>query len=207
MKQISKGTIFIVDISGFTKLVQATNNEDGMEIVHNLLNAVIRNNMLSMDINEIEGDAILFYKTGTALSLENILAQFDVMLKAFNREKARWVNRFPVVQSLSIKAVVHYGEFSRYNIGGFDKLFGKALIDAHRLLKNSVGLQTYVLVTSQLLDLLGQPDAEADAKNFLCEWYDVGHLCYRFFGFEERVSEKIGMRNRHKAPAMPVMAN
>ncbi|NDU97360.1 DUF2652 domain-containing protein [Spirosoma terrae] len=46
-------------------------------MIASLLGAIIRNNTLDFHISEIEGDAILFYKYGTALPVTAVLLQFE----------------------------------------------------------------------------------------------------------------------------------
>ena len=86
MKKGSKGLIFIVDISGFTKFVSRTANEDGNWVIRQLFNSIINANELSFQISEIEGDAILFYQFGKPLSVTKILAQFIKMLHSLHAD-------------------------------------------------------------------------------------------------------------------------
>jgi hypothetical protein len=51
---------------------------------------------------------------------------------------------------LSLKVIIHYGEFSSYKVKEFSKLLGKDIIIAHQLLKNDIGLHEYMLVTDNL---------------------------------------------------------
>ncbi|QMW05014.1 DUF2652 domain-containing protein [Spirosoma foliorum] len=59
-----KGTILIVDISGYSQFVKQANNITGASVIASLLGSIIRNNTLDFQLSEIEGDAILFYKYG-----------------------------------------------------------------------------------------------------------------------------------------------
>jgi hypothetical protein len=186
MKKESKGLIFIVDISGFTRFVSRTANEDGNLIIRQLFNSIINANELSFQISEIEGDAILFYQFGKPLSVSKILAQFRKMLHSFQTQIKRLRGAYPIVKDLSIKVIVHYGEMSVYQIGRFFKLFGRPLIDAHRLLKNSIGLDTYVLITNQYINELTSEYKLPQHCGFnACELYDVGNLCYTYFPFQQ----------------------
>src|SRR5687768_12534292 len=62
------GTIIIVDIRGFTKLVYNRDLATGKNITLSLLSSIIRNNRIGLSIAEIEGDAIFFYKFGKSPS-------------------------------------------------------------------------------------------------------------------------------------------
>ena len=185
MKEGTKGTVFIVDISGYTRFIKETSNADGTKIIKKLLTSIIKSNSLSFQISEIEGDAILFYQFGKPVAVKKILNQFEKMLAAFNAQIKKLKIVFPEVKDLSIKVVVHYGLMSIYEIGRFFKLFGKPLVDAHRLLKNSIPSNTYVLITNeylQELEVLGNnPNLSSGYRH--CELYDVGNLCYTYFPF------------------------
>ena len=186
MKKKSKGLIFIVDISGFTRFVSRTANEDGNLIIRQLFNSIINANELSFQISEIEGDAILFYRFGKPLPVSKILAQFRKMLRSFQAQIKKLKGIYPIVKDLSIKVIVHYGEMSVYQIGRFFKLFGRPLIDAHRLLKNSIGLDTYVLITNQYVnELTYEYKLPQHCGYNACELYDVGNLCYTYFPFQQ----------------------
>jgi hypothetical protein len=185
MKEGTKGTIFIVDISGYTRFIKETNNEDGTRIIKRLFNSIIQANCLSFRISEIEGDAILFYQFGKPPAVKKIFKQFEDMLNAFNTQIRQLQISFPEVKSLSIKVIVHYGVMSIYEIGRFLKLFGKPLVDAHRLLKNGIQSNTYVLITNEYLQELEASGKHPHLRNGYrrCELYDVGNLCYTYFPF------------------------
>ncbi|WP_221393509.1 DUF2652 domain-containing protein [Dyadobacter sp. NIV53] len=185
MKEGTKGTVFIVDISGYTRFIKETNNADGTRIIKKLFTSILKANCLFLQISEIEGDAILFYQFGKPIAVKKILAQFEKMLASFNAQVNQLRILFPEVTDLSIKVIVHYGRMSIYEIGRFFKLFGRPLVDAHRLLKNSVPSSTYVLITSEYmkeLKIIG-PHTQLPTGHQHCERYDVGNLCYTYFSF------------------------
>ncbi|MDN3551518.1 DUF2652 domain-containing protein [Mucilaginibacter aquaedulcis] len=119
-----KGTIFIVNISGYDHFVSEIGNEMGSLIIAKLLNAIIKANNLSFLISEIEVDAILFYRLGPAFTTDVILAQFKAMLKSFNNEINACKSFYPQVKKLSIKWVVHYGNIGNFSVNGFSRLHG-----------------------------------------------------------------------------------
>ena len=61
-KMETKGLLFIPDISGFTRFVNETEIEHSRLIIQELLETLINTNEIGLEISEIEGDAILFYK-------------------------------------------------------------------------------------------------------------------------------------------------
>lgn len=182
---MENGIIFMPDISGYSHFVRETDTGEGATIVAALLDALITENHLSFEISEIEGDAILFYRHGKAFPVQMILQQFNQMLRSFNAVKERFMTTYPQIASLSLKLIVHYGTLAMYSVKGFAKLYGKAVVEAHRLMKNNVDSDTYVLVTDAYMQESGNAAPDGDpAGNSVkqCENYsDIGKLCYTFF--------------------------
>jgi hypothetical protein len=154
---MSKGLLFIPDISGFTKFVNETEIEHSRFIIEELLENIINSNQLGLTISEIEGDAVLFFKFGDPPSTEEIYQQVEKMFCNFQKQIKNYeIQRVcPCTAckgavNLSLKVITHYGEFSTYNVREYNKLIGKDVILAHQLLKNDIDLHEYWLVTSDL---------------------------------------------------------
>lgn len=154
---VNKGLIFIPDISGFTRFVNQTEIEHSRVIIQELLEILINANQIGLEISEIEGDAILFYKYGNAPSLEEIYHQVEKMFCEFHRHLVAYEQRricqclaCKSANDLTLKVITHYGEFTGYNVKHFSKLIGKDIILAHQLLKNDIDHHEYWLVTDEL---------------------------------------------------------
>lgn len=155
----NKGLLFIPDISGFTRFINEIEIEHSRHIIQQLLEVLINANNTGLEISEIEGDAILFYKFGQPLELEAIYKQVENMFCAFHRHLNAYDNR-KICQckacvsavDLTLKVITHYGEFTTYNVKNFSKLIGRDVIVAHQLLKNDIAQHEYWLVTDNLLD-------------------------------------------------------
>ena len=65
--------LFIPDISGFTRFVNEVEIEHSRFIIQQLLEVLIKANEVGLEISEIEGDAILFYKFGEPQKLEIVV--------------------------------------------------------------------------------------------------------------------------------------
>ena len=154
----NRGLLFIPDISGFSRFVSATEIEHSRMIIQELLEILINANEMRLEISEVEGDAILFYKFGNPPDLEAIYSQVEKMFCAFHRnliayESRRYCQCKACVSAveLTLKVITHYGEFTGYNVKNFHKLIGKDVIVAHQLLKNDIPKHEYWLVTQDLL--------------------------------------------------------
>lgn len=154
----NKGLLFIPDISGFTRFVNETEIDHSRLIIQELLEALINANEIGLEVSEIEGDAILFYKFGEPPHLEELYKQVEKMFCVFHRNLIAYDNRrycqckaCNTVINLTLKVITHYGEFTGYNVKNFNKLIGKDLIIAHQLLKNDIEQHEYWLVTKNLL--------------------------------------------------------
>ena len=150
--------ICIPDISGFTQFMSDTDIELSSQVIPSLLNKVIYANQLNLKVSEIEGDAILFYRTGKLPSFKSLIHQCRTFYEDFYHQlnalkehnKANGNQKFPDV--LGLKIILHYGkEVSAVPIGKNIKLMGEDVIIAHRLLKNSISYDEYILISETLL--------------------------------------------------------
>ena len=153
----NKGLIFIPDISGFTRFVNEVEIDHSRHIIQELLEVIVNSNKIGLEISEIEGDAILFYKYGNTPDLKEVYAQVEKMFCDFHKHLMAYDHRrFCQCKAcagaidLTLKVITHYGEFTGYNVKTFNKLIGKDIIVAHQLLKNDIEQHEYWLVTDGL---------------------------------------------------------
>lgn len=151
------GLLFIPDISGFSQFVEKTEIEHCQYIIQKLLEVLINSNQLQLQVSEIEGDAILFYKFGTPPEskaiyeqVEKMFCDFHHMLQSMSVRRLCQCGACKEAEHLSLKIITHQGEFTTYNIKEFSKLIGKDVIRAHQLLKNDIPEHEYWLVTDNL---------------------------------------------------------
>ena len=141
----NKGLLFIPDISGFSRFVTETEIGHSRLIIQELLEILIESNEIGLEISEIEGDAILFYKFGEPPPVDALYRQVEKMFCAFHKnllayEQHRYCQCKACItaSTLTLKVITHYGEFAGYRIQNFSKLIGKDVIVAHQLLKNDI---------------------------------------------------------------------
>ncbi|MDX1479435.1 MAG: DUF2652 domain-containing protein, partial [Saprospiraceae bacterium] len=187
--------IFIPDITGFTEFVHNTEISHSQHIIEELLEEIIDANEIGLQISEIEGDAILFYLSGTAPTAAELLAQIQRMYVRFHGHLKKYETRricqcgaCSVAHNLKLKFVLHHGPLAEKHVKQYTKLFGKDLIVAHRLLKNSIDQKEYALFSH---DLLHACSAWVDLKQAAWEapregeeTYDAGRVQYCYLGLE-----------------------
>ena len=161
---MANSLLFIPDISGFTKFIQTTEVEHSQHVIAELLEVLIEANTEDLRLAEIEGDALFFYKEGELISQERLLAQIETMFTAFHShlkllEKNRICpcNACSSAPDLQLKIVVHCGELQFIEVQGNRKPFGQQVIEAHRLLKNSIDSDNYVLISKKLAATIELP--------------------------------------------------
>lgn len=153
----NRGLLFIPDISGFTRFITETEINHSRLIIQELLELLINANEINLEVSEIEGDAILFYRFGESPDLQEVYRQVEKMFRDFHQHLAAYdIQRFCQCKAcisainLTLKVITHYGEFTGYNVKNFNKLIGKDIIVAHQLLKNDIPQHEYWLVTENL---------------------------------------------------------
>ncbi|MFQ5445796.1 MAG: DUF2652 domain-containing protein, partial [Saprospiraceae bacterium] len=87
---VQNALIFIPDISGFTRFVADVEISHSQHIIGELLDTLIGANETGLEVSEIEGDAILFYRFGEAPPAEALLAQVRRMFVDFHAHLRRY---------------------------------------------------------------------------------------------------------------------
>ncbi len=176
--------LFIPDITGFTEFVNKTEIEHSQHIISELLENIIDGNQLNLEICEVEGDAVFFYKSEDVPGLEKIYAQAKTMflqfhshLKLYESQRICQCGACLTASKLSLKFIVHSGEIGFTNIKNSKKPFGTDIILLHKLLKNDIMLSEYILFTDQYL-----LNKHKEKGAFLHEKLKDGHSNYEKIG-------------------------
>ena len=162
--------LLIADIGGYTRFM----NLHRMSLAHaqentlRLLDAVI-DAAPDLELSGLEGDAAFLYVTDpTAEEITRALAALTTgMHAAFHTEQGRMeslsVCRCDACHQtgrLNVKLVAHYGEVVLTPRRGGTTLAGVDVILVHRMLKNSVPIDEYVLMTEPVRERVGPPFSE-----------------------------------------------
>ena len=75
---MNKTLLFLPDISGYTAFVQTTEISHSQHVIAELLEVMIEANTEKLQLAEIEGDALFFYKEDIPSS-EKLLAQIETI--------------------------------------------------------------------------------------------------------------------------------
>lgn len=187
---IPHSLFFIPDISGYTNFIQTTEVEHSQHVIAELLEVLIDANVENLQLAEIEGDALFFYKENKVPSQERLLAQIERMFKAFySHLKLLETNRIcpcnacATAPDLNLKIIVHCGEMQFIEVQGNKKPFGKPVIQSHRLLKNSINSDNYVLISEELSQKLWlTPDYTSKLYDFKAgsDSYDNEQINYNY---------------------------
>lgn len=187
--------IFMPDISGFTKFVQSVEIEHSQHIISELLELLIDQNELQLDLAEVEGDALFYFKFRDIPSPADVLRQARRMFRAFHKHLSLYeTNRICQcgacisTTNLKLKFIIHGGQFDFVRIKEITKPHGAEVIKAHRLMKNNVESDEYILVSDDLKQIWESRDAHL-AGDFTwsagSEMLDLGEVRYWFTQIEE----------------------
>jgi hypothetical protein len=180
--------LFMPDINGFTQFVNDTEILHSQQIVQELLEILIESNQLDLQVGEIEGDAIFFYKLGNKPEMTVLLKQVEYMFTSFHQHLKLYEQRricpckaCASAVNLSLKIFSHFGEVTGIAVKDHKKLFGKDVILIHRLMKNSLEKKEYVLLTDPVVG----HNEEGGLPNWYMpqpavEKYDLGEVQFYF---------------------------
>jgi hypothetical protein len=186
--QPQSALLFMPDISGFTQFVNETEISHSQHIVRELLEILVDSNHLNLEISEVEGDAIFFYKLGDKPGLQSLLQQVEKMftrfhshLKLYEHQRVCPCGACKTAAGLSLKIIAHFGEVTGISIRNHNKLFGKDVILIHRLLKNNLDNKEYVLFTDSLVHAIESKNLPSwYTPQQATEQYDVGEIQFYY---------------------------
>jgi hypothetical protein len=187
---------FIPDMGGFTRFVTTTEISHSQHIIKELREVLVDANQLGMQVAEVEGDAVLFVRTGKPPPFADLLSQtkkmyvdFHSYLKQFEMLRICQCGACTGASRISLKVVVHAGPASTMDVKGHSKFIGRSIIVAHRLLKNSVPLAEYLLVTQETLNRLEAGPALPPSREGSSDYDEIGEIHYRYWPLADYLSE------------------
>jgi hypothetical protein len=184
--------IFIPDISGFTRFVNDTEIQHSQHIIEELLEVLLSSNSLNLQVSEIEGDAILYYRMGDPPSMKELSEQvrqmfldFHLYLQIIERDTVCQCGACRTASNLTLKFFIHFGEIGISKIREHTKLVGTNVILAHRIMKNSIESDEYFLMTDEYANLHTRSELSntlnwAKIKEGKNVYDHIGEVCYQY---------------------------
>jgi len=173
----------------------------GQQVITHLIEAILREVEIPLEVKEIEGDAVFLYaiRPGDDVAWSEaskevgrkVLCFFEVFSAALVSESESTACPCSVCRNLDglkLKIVVHSGEALFHSIGRFADMSGVDVILAHRLLKNSVASDEYILMTEPAYRELRFP-SEIEVKMGSEEYEEFGAIV-TFVHFKSGVWEQ-----------------
>jgi hypothetical protein len=160
-----------------------------VHIISELLETIIDNNIMGLKIAEIEGDAVFFYKKGTLPKskllfeqIEKMYMAFHLQLKLYDRDRICSCGACSSVINLSIKFVSHFGDVVERNIYNHFQLMGSDVTLIHKLLKNNIDEDEYLLFSENSLDHNKQNGIPswASIKSETTDYIGIGKVYYKY---------------------------
>lgn len=195
----NKALLFIPDISGFTKFITETEISHSQHIIQELLELLVDADIIGLNVSEFEGDAIFFYRYGASPQVDELAEQarkmfvnFHTHLKKYETHRLCQCGACKTAHNLTLKVIAHYGEASGYKVKEHEKLIGKDVITVHRLLKNSVPHNEYILLTENILSEVNNNINTNGWFNPVTgeDSYDeIGKVSYRYSALSDLLSE------------------
>lgn len=149
----TEGTFVLADIGGYTKFLTGVGITHAKETIEHLLNRLIERKDKRWKVANVMGDCVFFYSEtpegaeNTFRLLRGLHEEFQDAQQDIASGSTCRCGACDRTEDLSLKFVVHAGEFEVQNIGGRKELIGQDIIVATRLLKNSVPVREYAIST------------------------------------------------------------
>ena len=155
--------LIIADISGYTGYMTANAKAlaHGQALITELVTMILNQVELPLKVAKLEGDAVFLFarKRDSSDWLEKRKLIGEKLLRLFEGFAAKVKELSSAttctcaacthVQKLKLKVIVHSGEALFHQVLQFEELAGVDVIIVHRLLKNSVKSDQYLLLTRQ----------------------------------------------------------
>jgi len=154
--------LIIADISGYTRYMTANAKtlSHSQVIITELVEAIIREVELPLEVAKLEGDAVFLFCRKLAQGhfwpemrqivggkLLAFFRKFSAKVTELSRSTTCTCNACTHIEKLRLKVIVHSGDALFHRVLNFTELAGVDVIIVHRLLKNSVATDQYLLMT------------------------------------------------------------
>ncbi len=187
--------LVLADLSGYTRFMTSHDGKalrHSQTIIGDLLETLLRQVDVPLKVSNLEGDALFLYAERSndhevwRRRSQSLVDRLLAMIRIF-QERLIEIGAYSVcmcnacanVGALDLKIIVHSGEALVTQVGPYPTLSGVDVITLHRLAKNSVEHDRYVLMTDSAYDELGIPDGVEVFHGV--EKYDTGDIHTHWF--------------------------
>jgi hypothetical protein len=165
--------LIIADISGYTRYMTANAKtlSHSQVIITELVEAIIHEIELPLEVAKLEGDAVFLFcrkrasdhkwddtRRVVAGKLLTFFRKFSAKVVELSESTTCTCNACTHIERLRLKVIVHSGEALFHHVFNFLELAGVDVILVHRLLKNSVAANQYLLMTESAVRDLEFPE-------------------------------------------------
>ena len=172
-----EAVLFIADISGYTKFIFSNEKEiaHSQMVIRELITTLLEEVNLPFQLVRIEGDAIFLYaiKDDPGQPWESVSKNLVSNMMTFFKVFANKISELTIhkicnckacnnIEQLKLKAVAHSGRAAFYRVNEHQELTGTGAIIVHRLLKNSVEADEYIILTEAAYNELTLPEGEVE---------------------------------------------
>ena len=190
MDDVERQVVFsIADMSGYTKFIFSNEKEisHSQMVIRELITTLYDEVNLPLQLVRIEGDAIFLYaiKDDPEQSWESVSKNLVSNMMTFFKVFANKISELTIhkicnctactnIEQLKLKVVVHSGRAAFYRVNEHQELTGTGPIVVHRLLKNSVEADEYILLTEAAYNELPVPEGKVEEREETYE--DIGTI-------------------------------
>lgn len=190
INETKKVILIIADISGYTSYMVAhrAELEHGQVLITELLEAIIGQAEIPIEISKLEGDAVFMYAAaaGGETALDSVAPEVSKKLlkffDAFSEKLSELVESSVCcckacanLDKLRLKLIIHSGEAFFHRVGNFNELAGVDVITLHRLLKNSVDSNHYIMMTESAHKLLSF-EGKSEMSEIIENYSEIGSI-------------------------------
>ena len=179
----------VADISGYTRFVvmHRCSTAHAEQIISELMETVTQHSAVPLKLQKLEGDAAFLTAEVTGPideAVNDVMQQVVDFMAAFHSKKKELFDKSvggcactacQSIEKLGLKTVVHRGEVLEKQMGGLTELAGEPVIVAHRLLKNSIEEDNYILATDEIASRL-KTEPYGSSQKFVEKITDVGSV-------------------------------
>jgi hypothetical protein len=164
-----RGVLILADISGYTHFsrLHYTSLLHAEQIITELMESIVQSAEFPLQVGQLEGDAVLLFVEAPAgreaTAVSEAARQVQSFFRAFNLKERSLIacdagcacQACNQIGELRLKAVLHFGSFTRREFHGVVELVGDDIALIHNLMKAPVEEREHILLTEQFHTLSG----------------------------------------------------